>query len=279
MVFDLRTCDAAYRSLLEILGVSGDEFVMDYVVDCQSNSDLFWEKHFELLNEIDIKNLQFMVFHVTGSLDNCSEIKAAGLINLQKVLDGDTTLSRVLKQYGLTFDISARKMIYKGVVFDTDYDKYKGRNDLSKHEQRIKKIARRLYYDHCIDGFFYCDDISAYGTSIHKRPEFMMHLVELFPELTQVENDWTQQSKSYAVNFCATFEQFHRFTFSLDEDQYSPYDAYQELTDEQKLKKWMLIAAINRGFCNYFGESHAYIKDEIPIPPEQITSCQQILTG
>ena len=277
MIFDLRTFDTAYQFLLDFLGMSGGDFVIDYVVNCHEDNDLFWEKHFDFLNTVDIRDLQFMAFHVTGSLDDCNEIKSTGLTNLQKVLAGDTMLSRVLRQYGLTFDISARKMVYKGTVFDIDYDKYRGRSDLSKQEKRIEAIAGRVYYYHCIDGFFYCDDISSYGTNIHERPEFIMPLVKLFPELTKMESNWIQQSKSYVVNFCVTFEQFHRFTFSLDEDQYSPHDVYQKLTDEQKLKKWMLVAAIDRGFRNYSGESYAYIKDEIPIQPEQIISCQQVL--
>lgn len=276
MVFDLRTYNSAYESLLNFLGMTGSEFVMDYVVDCNSNQEVFWSKHFDYIDSLDISDVRFMMFHVIGALDGCREIKSRGLVNLQEVLKENTTLSQFFKQNGLTFDICNKTLSYKGQTIDIDFEKFVGRGNLSSREELIEKIAHRIYYDYCTNGFFYCDNIADYGTRIHERPEFMGRVIELFPDLEPMEAKWVQQSKCFKVNFFARFPQLHRFTFSLDETDYFPHNIYQELTDEQKLKKWMVIAAIDRGFLNLSGECYAYVKDDIAIPPEQIISCEPI---
>lgn len=277
MDFDLRTNDSAYYSLLHFLGMTREEFVMDYVVECESDAERFWSKHFATIDDVDISDLRFIVFHVTGSLDECQEIKSNGLMNLQEVLSRDTILSCVFKQYDLIFDIPGKTLSYKGKAIDISHEKYVGRGGASESEKLIEKLSHRIYYDYCINGFFYCDDIIGYGTRIHERPEFIDKIVRLFPDLKPLESQWINQSKSYKVNFFVTSNQLHGFTFSLDEVVYAPHDFYQELTDEQKLKKWMVLTAINRGFEGSLGECYLYVKDEIIIPPEQIIDCELVL--
>ena len=86
-----------------------------------------------------------------------------------------------------------------------------------------------------------------------------------------MEDEWAKRSKSYKVNFYATINQIHRFNFDLNETQ-------EELTDEEimLIKRWMVSHAIDRAYNNLLSEVFLYIKDEIDIPPVQITSCEEL---
>ena len=48
------------------------------------------------------------------------------------------------------------------------------------------------------------DDIRAYGTRIHERPEFLMTLAKLFPAAKKVEQFWETKAESYKIDFYAT---------------------------------------------------------------------------
>ena len=42
------------------------------------------------------------------------------------------------------------------------------------------------------------------------------------------------------------------------------------------IKRWMVSHAIDRAYNNLLSEVFLYVKDEIDIPPVQITSCEEI---
>jgi len=269
--FDLRTPDSAYEFLLSFFNMSGEEYIEELIINSSSDFEKFWDRNAAKVNEISIDRIRVWGFHVVGSLDECGEIRCQGLKNLQKVLAGDTLLSRILKSNGVYFDVERRLLFYKGKEYNVDYDWYK-RNDYSMPpEKYLKPIAHRVYYDYCVNGFMMNDDVFSYGTDIHKRPEFLMKLSAAFPELKKIEDEWAERSKGFKVNFYATIDQVHRFSFDLDETE-------EELTDEEimHIKRWMVRYAIERANNNLFSEVFLYVKDEIDIPPEQITSCEEI---
>lgn len=80
------------------------------------------------------------------------------------------------------------------------------------------------------------DNIYYYGTDIHKRPELLMTSAELFPQVRRLENFWREKSKSYRIDFFVTTDQAHRFSFELDEYRGPPYEGWDELDDDLKLK-------------------------------------------
>ena len=162
-----------------------------------------------------------------------------------------------------------------GEKYDIDYEKYRSRYFLSGLDEKLDRIAHRVYYDYCVNGFLLNDDVLDYGTSIHERPEFFMILVELSPEAEKLDEYWRNHSKSFVVNFYATVEQIHRFNFELDEWRDPPYEDWKELDDEMKLKKWMLSHAIDRA-NNDLGMQFLYIRDDVIIPPTQIESIEEM---
>jgi len=82
----------AYKFLLDFLGIAGEDFIMDYIMECNKDFETFWRKHFDRLESVDISSLCIMAFHITATQDECTEIKENGLKNLQKVLSEDTQL-------------------------------------------------------------------------------------------------------------------------------------------------------------------------------------------
>ena len=162
-----------------------------------------------------------------------------------------------------------------GEKYDIDYEKYHSRHFLSGLDEKLDRIAHRVYYDYCVNGFLLNDDVLDYGTSIHERPEFFMIFVELSPEAEKLDEYWKNHSKSFVVNFYATVEQTHRFNFELDEWRDPPYEEWKELDDEMKLKKWMLSHAIDRA-NNDLGMQFLYIRDDVIIPPTQIESIEEM---
>lgn len=269
--FDLRTPDSSYDFLLTLFNMSGQEYIEELIINSDNEFEKFWDRNEAKVNDISLDNIRVLGFHVVGSLDECREIRSQGLKNLQKVLSENTQLSRMLKSYGVIFDVKRHLLLYKDKEYNVDYDWYRHNDYSMPPEKYLEPIAHRVYYDYCVNGFMMNDDVFSYGTNIHQRPEFMMKLSGAFPELKKMEDDWAERSKSYKVNFYATIDQIHRFNFDLNETQ-------EELTENEinQIKRWMVSRAIDRANSDLFSEVFLYIKDEIDIPPEQITSCDEI---
>ena len=191
------------------------------------------------------------------------------------VLKRDTVISRTLTNYGIIFDIENRILNCNGKKYDINYEKYHGRHFLSGLDEKLDRIAHRVYYDYCVNGFLLNDDVLNYGTSIHGRPEFFVTLVELSSEAEKLDEYWRNHSKSFVVNFYATVEQVHRFNFELDEWRAPPYDDWNELDDEMKLKKWMLSHAIDRA-NNGLSMQSLFVRDDVIILPTQIESIEDM---
>ena len=275
MNYDLRTCDSAYYFLLNFMDMTPDEYITELVIECENNFERFWERNIDRISSIDISDLRIMAFHVVGALDKCKEIRENGLMNLKEVLKRDTVISRALDHYGIFFDIENRILHYNDEKYDIDYEKYRNRHFLSGLDEKLNTIAHRVYQDYCENGVLLNDDVLNYGTSIHERPEFFMTLVELSSEAEKLDEYWRNHSKSFVVNFYATIEQVHRFNFELDEWKDPPYEDWNKLDDEMKLKKWMLSHAIDRA-NNCLGMQSLYIRDDVIIPPIQIESIEEI---
>lgn len=275
MDFDLRTCDAAYYFVLDFMGMTPDEYITERIINCENDFETFWCRNIERIKSVDISGLRLMAFHVVGSLDECREIKDNGLMNLQSVLSKETILKKFLEKAGVTFDIPNKLVKCNGNTYDIDYEKYKGHHFLTRIDEKLDRVAHRVYYDFCVNGFMANDNVFNYGTNIHERPEFLMTLGELFPQAEKVEDFWRTKAKSYRVDFYATVDQVHRFNFELDEYRDPPDEDWFDLDDDMKLKKWMLSHAIDRAHDD-LGMTILYIKDDVIIPANQIIDITEL---
>lgn len=268
--FNITTADAAYRFLLNTLDFYAGDLIIEFLVNSDRNVDTFVERNMYRMKNLDIDHIRFIAYHVTASLDDCMEIKATGIRNLQYVLSHDTMLSRFLKFGGIQFDIENRMMLVDDTGINIDYEIYRGRQLGTIEEKQLEAVAHRVCYDYCVDGFFTSDDVRRYGTDIHERPEFISKLIKISPEAEKLDKYWRTNSKPYKVFFFATLNQIHKFTFDL-ENNYLPYSEYEK----EQIKRWMLGWAVDRAF-NPCGDSYIYIRDNEYIPPDQIISCEFI---
>lgn len=252
-----------------------DEYLTELIIKCENDFEQFWKRNIDKISDVNISDLQIIAFHVVGALDDCKDIRENGLMNLQEVLKRDTVISGMLSHYGLIFDIENKILNCNGEKYDIDYEKYRGRRFLSELDEKLDRIAYRVYYDYCVNGFLLNDNVKDYGTSIHERPEFLITLVGLSQKVEELDEFWRNHSKSYVVNFYATLEQVHRFNFNLDEHRDPPYEDWNELDDDMKVKKWMLSYAIDRA-NNNLDMQCLYVRDEIIIPPNQIESIKEM---
>lgn len=276
MDFDLRTCNSAFDFILDLLQMKSNEYVEELIMNSGNDFEVFWERNIDRIAKVNVHDIKVMAFHVLGSLDQCEEIKKNGLKNLQMVLSENTIFSRLLKKAGIAFDIHEKTVSYNGNLYDIDYEHYSEQHFLTETEEKLDRIAHRVFYDFCVNGFMMNDDIRAYGTRIHERPEFLMTLAKLFPAAKKVEQFWETKAESYKIDFYATVDQIHRFNFDLDEWRDPPYEGWDELDDSMKIKKWMLSHAIDR-FNDMLGSEIAiYIKDDVIIPPDQLLAYSKL---
>ena len=137
-------------------------------------------------------------------------------------------------------------------------------------EKILDTIAYRIYYDFCVNGFWFNDNIEQYGTNIHERPEFILDLIKLSHKAESLDAFWKSKSEPYKIFFYATLEQIHKFTFDLEKNS----DIYTD-EEQESVKRWMLAMAINQAFDPSI-EHCIYIRDYQHIPPEQIIRCEKM---
>lgn len=267
--YDITTPDKAYEFLTN-LGFTDQQLVNEFVLECEKDSNEFAERNIAILDTIDIFNVRFIAFHVTASLDNCQEIKDNGIRDLQYVLSHQTKLTRGLELSGIKIDIDNCILYINDNAYNIDYDYYRDQWRKTDLEKILDFIAHRIYYDFCVNGFFFNDNVADYGTDIHKRPEFIDKLIELSPKVRKLDAFWRAKSTPYKVFFYATVNQIHKFSFDDLPNNFEPYSE-SELTH---IKKWMLRNAIDRAFSNCFDEKYIYIRDNDYIPSEQIIKCE-----
>ena len=82
-----------------------------------------------------------------------------------------------------------------------DYEHYRGRQFLTGNEEVLDRIAHRVFFDYCVNGFLVNDNVFNYGTRIHERPEFLMSLSDLLPDARKIEQYWETHAESYRVDF------------------------------------------------------------------------------
>ncbi len=267
MMFDITTPDLTYEWLQEILGITGEDIIDDYILKCHKDLDCFIDRHLDTIKAIDINNIEFAVCHVTSNSNQCAEIKRHGIRNLQKVLAEPSELNLFLDSLGFKFDIQNKRMISEDKVYNIDYESYKNRKEaLTFQEEKLKNIARKIYFDHQVNGFFFSRDIFKYGTGIDKRPEFLLTLSSLNSPFDYLGDKWSESRKGYVIKYKAKLSQFEHYTFYHDANDY--------LDDSQmewmQLKKWMFSYAIDCSFSNLYSDIYAYMKPVVDILPEQI---------
>ncbi len=277
--YDIRTPDSARHFLSEIISESANPRyeLCDFLYQL-NNFDVFWESNINKINSIHMEGIRFFATHITTNPNNCYDIKHNGIQNLQKVLSSSSSsFAQLLKNYCISFDLENYVLRYKNTQIDINPNRFTSLDGLSACEELIWRISDRIYIDYSINGFMFCEDPCNYGSRIHRRPEILMYLTQLFPYLRNAELHWENTSTCYEVSFFAYIKQICPSTFYSDDDD-PPYDweDWYELSPDQRIKKILLRQAVEVALCETQRNMVLYIKPGIDVPPEQITSITKL---
>lgn len=268
IIYDVTSADSAYEWVLKFLDISGDELIDKYILEFDSNNDAFIESQLKKIKIWDIENTNFVVIHVTTNKDECMEIKQSGIMNLQRVVTEDTEFKRFLSSNRIQFDIDNALMVVGDAKYNVDYDYYKNipSYQMTEQDKNLKEIARKLYYDPQINGFFYVEDVKRYGSNIHERPEFLYNISQLSAQLKNLEKKWGNACVGYEIKYKAKFNEFAWYSFYENKDEF-----YEDMQiDRINLKKELLSNALNIAFSKMSSYGYEYMKLETTIPNEQI---------
>lgn len=237
MIYDIGTKEAAFKFIKKFLNSEWYEFINEYEIECKNNIDTFLEKREVDFDALNVENLKYRGFHVTTNWDDSEEIKKYGLRDLQIVLTENTNLKKFLQDYGISFDIKSKILLFNG---------------------------KKIYNDYQVNAFFSIDDMLSYGSEIEKYPEFLHTLSGLIPIVNDAKALWTKKSKRRVISFTADFNQLLKLQYYANENECN--DDINNIV----LKKLLIKNAIKRSVGNSVG-TYLFLKKGVTITPEQIT--------
>ena len=265
MYYDITNPNASYSWLCETLKVNEEELIGDYILECHSDPNEFYERYRAVIEKIDIENLEIVAFQVTSNDNQCDDIKRNGLHNLQWVLSNDTVLNKYLKQYKISFDLGKKLLYIDENVYDIAYERYKDLDLISNRKKQLHDIGQKIYYDFQINAFLFCEDIYKYST-IHEAPEFLFTLSNMNSHTNELYETWKNSCEAYVVKFKAKLKEFEYYTF---------YDSKTEYEEDKQanlimLRKQLVSRALESMMGNSTSEIYAYMKPNTVIIPENI---------
>ena len=179
------------------MNIKKGRFISNYGLECNNDFDVFFVKHLDEIEAMDINQLELVLIHVTTNGNDCTEIRKNGLLDLKRVLQEKAERSMFLNDRGINFDIQSKVMHINGKTFDADYEEYKNLYGSDEKAKVLYKIGHKIYYDYQVNGFCFAD-IYDYGT-IHKAPEFLFTLSEFGQETAGIDDGWEKITKPYVV--------------------------------------------------------------------------------
>lgn len=263
--YDITNPNASYSWLCETLHITEGELTRNYIIECHSDPDEFFEKYQTVIKKIDIENLEVIAFQVTSNDNECGDIKRNGLHNLQWALSNETVLNRYLKNNKIKFDIENKLLYIDGDRYDIAYGKYKDLDLISEKEEQLNNVGHKIYYDFQINAFLFCEDIYDYSC-ICKTPEFLFTLSKINRQAEKIYETWKNNCEAYVVKFKAKLKWFDYYTF------YDSKIEYEEDIQENwfRLRKKLVSRALDSMMGNSASEICAYMKPDIAITPENI---------
>lgn len=275
LIFDITSEESSRNFLKDFLSID-DEQMSDYVETAHEGVDVdeFIERVNLDLEELDVDKILLSVLHITTSNDECRSIKEIGLLNLQQALTMETPLRNFLRDYNVQFDIYNNLMCVGDRFHEIKYDSSFYETETFKG--KMNNVARKIYFDYQINGFFCVRDAKGYGGYVHLRPEIVYDLALLGKKPDEFEARWVKNNKPYVVKFNAPIEYFTHYSFYFDMDEFK-----EDYSEKIVLKKWLLKNALNvicdkYHFGEYPDEITAYLKPEVSIPYSYIVEINEI---
>lgn len=61
------------------MNIKKGRFISNYVLECNNDFDVFFVKHLDEIEAMDINQLELVLIHVTTNGNDCTEIRKNGL--------------------------------------------------------------------------------------------------------------------------------------------------------------------------------------------------------
>lgn len=276
LIFDITNSESAFEFLKGFLHID-PERIMKFIT---SNPKDYYVSDFIEVNNINLKDLsindvEMVVVHVTTNNDDCESIKKYGLLNLQQALTMNTPLKKHLKKNGIEFDIYNNIISLNSEFRELKYDTETDEEDMAEDRKRMNEVARKIYFDHQINGYFCVKNFRDYGGNVHERPEIINDIANLFRKGGQkFEDEWKINSREYLIKFKASIEYFIWYNF------YSKKCYYEDdFESKEEIKHWLIDKALSVIWSYYYygavpTEITAYLKPEVYIPYCNIISIE-----
>ena len=275
MIFDISNEKSSKKFLAEFLDI--DEKLIDYYIEGATDAyflDEFLEKVDRSVEDKSINNLSIAALHMTSNNDQCRSIKELGILNLNQVLSMETPISRFLKDYGISFDISNNLMFIKDKILELKFDYL--REEIDSAKGKINNLARKIYSDNETKAYFCFRESKTYEAKTNLRPEIIYDLSMLSKNPEEFEDKWISNNEAYMVKFILPMEYFAYYSF------YQGIDAYKEdYSKKSELKQWLVIKALGVIWEKYhYGklpkEITAYLKPEVIVSPKSILDIRRL---
>ena len=145
------------------------------------------------IKDIVTDDINFVLYHVTTSAEDCNGIKIDGLHDLVWSYKHDTELRKFLYKYNIDIDIDNRKIVVNG-------DEYGMQNDI----KQAGGVGYKFFDDPYVCGCFQLNKSDPYGGLVHIRPEIIYNINQIMKG-NNLEFAWMETHKPYIVKFTVPY--------------------------------------------------------------------------
>lgn len=260
-MYNISTSENAIASLQRILQV--DDIKQEWYL-CDLNNEEVPHKFKKQIEKWDLTKEEFLVNHVTSSVNELSDIYKYGLLSLYDVLNTETTLNNELRKRKILFDIQNNMLNVMGNFHDLD-EKRRG-----YYDENLDQIHRAIHNDY-LSTMLYEKDPWFYGSYLFKRPEFMIYLELVNKDCKEFVEWWWNNSTGYKITAKVPFEDVQFETFGIFRKEDFIYDSNHGYLQS---KKHLIYQALKVVFSNSIG-SYLFIDKGKKIKPEQFIGIEK----
>lgn len=146
------------------------------------------------IKDIDTKDINFILLHVTTSADKCNGIRKNGLHDLIWTYEHDTELRRFLDENNIYINIEKKIISVDGTEYDLPNNIYESGG-----------VGYKLFGDPYVCGCFQWEKNSPYGGQVHVRAEIIYNINKLVKG-KNLEYEWFKTHKPYTIKFTVPYE-------------------------------------------------------------------------
>lgn len=202
MLFDITTVEKCLETVANYLDL-GKEELLNYIEHHTYDFEVFkMLQDFNIgLDSLKVDDIQVVAFHLTSSDCHCNDIKKYGIMDVNHVLDKETSLSKFLQEHGIEFNHDYTYFTYKNTIYDiTETDLY-----------------NQLVNENAIHCFLTVDDTGYFSEQLQIRPEIITMISEIVGE-DSIKELWDLTHRTYMIKFIEDIENFDYYSIAQSKE-------------------------------------------------------------